>query len=79
MDDENVNDVEFKDALVMQDIQPIGGLCRVVLGTIMEQQWVPYEYKALLFCFAPHPGWLVGLSLSNSAKFHFILGLVENF
>ena len=49
MDDENVNDVEFKDALVMQDIQPIGGLCRVVLGTIMTQQWVPYEYKALLF------------------------------
>ena len=52
VDDEDVNDVEFKDALVMQDIRPIGGLCRVVLGTIMTQQWVPLEYKALLFCFA---------------------------
>ena len=55
VDDEECNDVGFKDALVMQDIQPIGGLCRVVLGTLMKQQWVPYEYKCLLFCFATDP------------------------
>ena len=39
----------------MQDIQPIGALSRVVLGTLMKQPWVPYEYKCLLFCFATDP------------------------
>ena len=55
VDDEQCNDVGFKDALVMQDIQPIGALSRVVLGTLMKQPWVPYEYKCLLFCFATDP------------------------
>ena len=55
VDDEECNDVGFKDALVMQDIQPIGALSRVVLGTLMKQPWVPYEYKCLLFCFATDP------------------------
>ena len=55
VDDEECNDVGFKDALVMQDIQPIGALARVVLGTLMKQPWVPYEYKCLLFCFATDP------------------------
>ena len=45
----------FKDPLVMQDISPIGGLSRVVLSTIMNEGWVPFEYKALLFCFATNP------------------------
>ena len=52
VDDEECDDVDFKTDLVMQDIRPIGGLCRVVLGTIMNQQWVPLEFKALLFCFS---------------------------
>ena len=52
VDDEECNDVDFKNDLVVQDIRPIGGLCRVVLGTIMNQEWVPLEYKALLFCFS---------------------------
>ena len=55
VDDEDVNDVGFKDALVMQDIGPIGGLSRVVLSTIMNEGYVPLEYKALLFCFATNP------------------------
>ena len=45
----------FKDALVMQDIRPIGGLSRVVLSTIMNEGWVPFEFKCLLFCFATNP------------------------
>ena len=55
VDDEQCNDVGFKDALVMRDIQPIGALSRVVLGTLMKQPWVPYEFKCLLFCFATDP------------------------
>ena len=55
VDDEQCNDVGFKDALVMRDIQPIGALSRVVLGTLMKEAWVPYEFKCLLFCFATDP------------------------
>ena len=55
VDDEDVNDVDFKSDLVMQDIRPIGGLSRVVLSTIMEQAWIPYEWKCLLFCFSTNP------------------------
>ena len=55
VDDEQCNDVGFKDALVMRDIQPIGALSRVVLGTLMKEPWVPYEFKCLLFCFATDP------------------------
>ena len=69
VDDEECNDVGFKDALVMQDIQPIGALSRVVLGTLMKQPWVPYEYKCLLFCFGfvdPDGLWLLyGWNVGN--------------
>ena len=55
VDDEDVNDVDFKSDLVMQDIGPIGGLSRVVLSTVMEQAWIPLEWKCLLFCFSTNP------------------------
>ena len=52
VEEEQLNDDEFKNAQVLEDIRPISGTARVVLGTLMHQMWVPLIFKAVLYCFS---------------------------
>ena len=52
VEEEQLNDDEFKNGQVLEDIRPISGTARVVLGTLMHQMWVPLIFKAVLYCFS---------------------------